>query len=81
MPKSREVADNDKFKFNNEFTAKLFRIKINSIQMKETVRFFNDSTYNILITNFFCRMKSKKQLKNVCIKIGSIKSMLQLFAS
>jgi cullin 4 len=36
-PKSREVADQDKFKFNNEFTAKLFRIKINSIQMKETV--------------------------------------------
>lgn len=36
-PKSREVEDQDKFKFNNEFTAKLFRIKINSIQMKETV--------------------------------------------
>ncbi|CRK95544.1 CLUMA_CG009009, isoform A [Clunio marinus] len=36
MPKSREVEDKDKFKFNNEFTAKLFRIKINSIQMKET---------------------------------------------
>lgn len=36
IPKSREVEDNDKFKFNNEFTAKLFRIKINSIQMKET---------------------------------------------
>jgi cullin 4 len=36
-PKSREVENKDKFKFNNEFTAKLFRIKINSIQMKETV--------------------------------------------
>ncbi|CAG9801380.1 unnamed protein product [Chironomus riparius] len=36
IPKSREVEDKDKFKFNNEFTAKLFRIKINSIQMKET---------------------------------------------
>ncbi|KAG5677740.1 hypothetical protein PVAND_007471 [Polypedilum vanderplanki] len=36
IPKSREVEDHDKFKFNNEFTAKLFRIKINSIQMKET---------------------------------------------
>ncbi|XP_070502007.1 cullin-4A isoform X2 [Chironomus tepperi] len=36
IPKSREVEDNDRFKFNNEFTAKLFRIKINSIQMKET---------------------------------------------
>lgn len=37
MPKSREVLDKDRFRFNNEFTAKLFRIKINSIQMKETV--------------------------------------------
>lgn len=37
FPKSREVNDKDNFKFNNEFTAKLFRIKINSIQMKETV--------------------------------------------
>lgn len=39
IPKSREVEDNDRFKFNNEFTAKLFRIKINSIQMKETVSY------------------------------------------
>lgn len=37
IPKGREVEDNDKFQFNNEFTNKLFRIKINQIQMKETV--------------------------------------------
>lgn len=37
IPRSREIEDNDKFQFNNEFTAKLFRIKINQIQMKETV--------------------------------------------
>lgn len=37
IPKSREVDEKDKFQFNNEFTNKLFRIKINQIQMKETV--------------------------------------------
>lgn len=40
IPRGREVDDKDKFQFNNEFTNKLFRIKINQIQMKETVRFF-----------------------------------------
>ena len=33
----RDVEDNDVFVFNASFTAQLFRIKINSIQMKETV--------------------------------------------
>ncbi|KAJ8930871.1 hypothetical protein NQ314_016291 [Rhamnusium bicolor] len=37
IPKGRDIEDNDKFRFNNEFTNKLFRIKINQIQMKETV--------------------------------------------
>jgi len=36
-PKGREVDDEDVFHFNKEFKQKLFRIKINSIQMKETV--------------------------------------------
>lgn len=36
-PRGRDVADNDKFVFNADFTNKLFRIKINQIQMKETV--------------------------------------------
>ncbi|XP_066586611.1 cullin-4A [Prorops nasuta] len=35
-PRGRDVADNDRFIFNAEFTNKLFRIKINQIQMKET---------------------------------------------
>ena len=35
-PKGREVADADSFSFNAAFSEKLFRIKINSIQMKET---------------------------------------------
>ncbi len=35
-PKGREVDDKDVFSYNDEFSEKLFRIKINSIQMKET---------------------------------------------
>lgn len=41
IPKGRDIEDNDKFKFNNEFTNKLYRIKINQIQMKETVTYCN----------------------------------------
>lgn len=35
-PRGREVNDGDRFVFNLDFTAKLTRIKINSIQLKET---------------------------------------------
>lgn len=35
-PKGRDVDDADSFSFNAAFSEKLFRIKINSIQMKET---------------------------------------------
>ncbi|CAG9759330.1 unnamed protein product [Ceutorhynchus assimilis] len=54
-PKGREVQDEDHFKFNAEFVNKLFRIKINQIQMKETTeeqkateeRVFQDRQYQI----------------------------------
>uniref|UniRef100_A0A673LVB8 Cullin-4B-like n=1 Tax=Sinocyclocheilus rhinocerous TaxID=307959 RepID=A0A673LVB8_9TELE len=36
-PKSKDVEDGDKFSCNDDFKHKLFRIKINQIQMKETV--------------------------------------------
>lgn len=36
-PKGREVNDGDTFSFNQAFSEKLYRIKINSIQLKETV--------------------------------------------
>lgn len=32
--------DNDTFTFSREFTNRLYRIKINQIQMKETVSLF-----------------------------------------
>jgi len=37
-PKGRDIADSDEFSFNEEFDDKLFRIRINAIQLKETVR-------------------------------------------
>lgn len=54
-PRGRDVDDGDKFAFNGDFTNKLFRIKINQIQMKETTeeqkateeRVFQDRQYQI----------------------------------
>lgn len=36
-PKGRDVNEDDNFHFNKDFTHQYFRIKINAIQMKETV--------------------------------------------
>ncbi|XP_061105811.1 cullin-4B-like [Conger conger] len=55
VPKSKDVEDGDKFSCNDDFRHKLFRIKINQIQMKETVeeqastteRVFQDRQYQI----------------------------------
>ncbi|BBM97655.1 cullin 3 [Marchantia polymorpha subsp. ruderalis] len=55
QPKGREVEDEDTFVFNEEFVAPLFRIKVNAIQLKETVeentstteRVFQDRQYQI----------------------------------
>uniref|UniRef100_A0A8D0D303 Cullin 4A n=1 Tax=Sander lucioperca TaxID=283035 RepID=A0A8D0D303_SANLU len=54
-PRGKDVEDGDRFNFNNDFKHKLFRIKINQIQMKETVeeqvstteRVFQDRQYQI----------------------------------
>ncbi|XP_071950198.1 cullin-4A-like [Antedon mediterranea] len=54
-PKSKDVFDGDKFVYNAEFDHKFFRIKINQIQMKETIeeqvntqeRVFQDRQYQI----------------------------------
>ncbi|XP_063967788.1 cullin-4A-like [Lytechinus pictus] len=55
QPKGREIEDGDKFAFAKDFKHKLFRIKINQVQMKETVeeqvttqeRVFQDRQYQI----------------------------------
>ncbi|KQK12851.1 cullin-4 [Brachypodium distachyon] len=54
-PKGRDVDDKDEFVFNDEFSAPLYRIKVNAIQMKETVeentstteRVFQDRQYQV----------------------------------
>lgn len=87
IPRGREVDDKDKFQFNNEFTNKLFRIKINQIQMKETVspisyRLHLHHFHEITIVSIFVfhRPKSKKQPRSVFIRIDSIKLMLPSYA-
>jgi cullin-4 len=37
MLQGREVEDGDVFRYNADFTAALFRVKINAIQLKDTV--------------------------------------------
>ena len=54
-PKGREILDGDVFTVNGSFTEKLYRVKVNSIQMKETEketdetneRVFQDRQYQI----------------------------------
>ncbi|ESQ55574.1 hypothetical protein EUTSA_v10024458mg [Eutrema salsugineum] len=55
VPKGKDVEDGDEFVFNEDFTASLYRIKVNAIQMKETVeenastteKVFHDRQYQI----------------------------------
>ncbi|XP_049371557.1 cullin-4-like [Solanum verrucosum] len=55
IPKGRDVEDGDTFVFNDQFTTPLYRIKVNAIQMKETVeentntteRVFQDRQYQV----------------------------------
>ncbi|KAL2524452.1 Cullin-4 [Abeliophyllum distichum] len=55
IPKGRDVEDDDSFEFNDQFTAPLYRIKVNAIQMKETAeenastteRVFQDRQYQV----------------------------------
>ncbi|KAG0233962.1 Cullin-4A [Actinomortierella wolfii] len=68
-PKGKEVNDTDEFSFNSGFTAALTRIKINSIQLKETPeentatneRIFQDRQFQVdaAIVRI---MKTRKQL-------------------
>ncbi|XP_071837977.1 cullin-4A-like [Apostichopus japonicus] len=71
QPKSKDIEKGDKFFFNGEFKHKLYRIKINQVQMKETVeeqtttqeRVFQDRQYQIdaAIVRI---MKMRKQLSH-----------------
>ncbi|ORX96044.1 cullin 4 [Basidiobolus meristosporus CBS 931.73] len=73
-PKGREIGETDCFSFNKDFTAPLFRIRINAIQMKETVeenthtteRVFHDRQYQVdaAIVRI---MKTRKQLSHTLL--------------
>ncbi|KAJ3205102.1 Cullin-4 [Entophlyctis luteolus] len=47
IPKGRDVNPDDKFQFNASFENPLYRIKVNSIQMKETVEENKDTTEKV----------------------------------
>lgn len=47
-PKGKDIEDGDKFICNDDFKHKLFRIKINQIQMKETVFLLHSPHSNVL---------------------------------
>lgn len=55
LPKGKDVNESDSFIFNAQFTEKLFRVKINQVQLKETVEeqkateeaVFHDRQYQI----------------------------------
>ena len=62
-PKGREVDDGDVFHFNKDFTERLFRIKINSIQMKETEeenKKTNDQVRDSTHSHSYCLKSSYK---------------------
>lgn len=90
IPKSKDVEDGDKFSCNDDFKHKLFRIKINQIQMKETVQVLSCSSslqgfrgicdfyFNQL---FSCRWRSKPAPPKGSFRIVSIRLMLPLCGS
>ncbi|KAJ8546606.1 hypothetical protein K7X08_034116 [Anisodus acutangulus] len=47
----RDVEGDDTFVFNDQFTASLYRIKVNAIQMKETVEENTSTTESIFRTD------------------------------
>jgi len=73
-PKGKEVADTDAFWFNEDYTNKLFRVKINSIQLKETKEetertseeVFRDREYQVDAT-IVRIMKSRKRLPHATL--------------
>uniref|UniRef100_A0A8C1YTL8 Cullin 4B n=1 Tax=Cyprinus carpio TaxID=7962 RepID=A0A8C1YTL8_CYPCA len=87
IPKSKDVEDGDKFSCNDDFKHKLFRIKINQIQMKETVLSRHTCYLKVivrLVSWFFAvlhRWRSKPALQREYSRTVSTKSMLPLFES
>ncbi|XP_063918183.1 cullin-4A-like [Zophobas morio] len=70
-PKSRDIEDEDVFSFNNKFTDKLFRVKINQIQLQDSPEEEKETEKNVLVDRQFQIdaaivriMKNKKSIKH-----------------
>ena len=82
-PKGKDVADTDVFRFNTDFSSKLFRIKIRTIAVKETdadvnqtnEEVFRDRQYAV-DANIVRIMKARKQLSHNTL-LGEILSQLK----
>lgn len=76
-PRGKDVGDKDKFMFHYEFAHKLFRIKINQIQMKETVGMdcclFCGWKQDLNEFLKLCRTRNRKRRKRRCTRTGSTK--------
>lgn len=91
IPKSKDVEDGDKFSCNDDFKHKLFRIKINQIQMKETVyllSYWHFTSFNVwgdhltfVFLFFNPRWKNKPAPQNESFRIVSTRLMLPLCGS
>lgn len=70
---SFEVNESDVFTFNQSFKHKLFRIKINQLQMKETVRLCDSVLFNYYLTvHVFRNLKILLPVRE-CFRIDNIK--------
>ena len=70
---SFEVNESDVFTFNRSFKHKLFRIKINQLQMKETVRLCDSILCNYYLTVHVFRNLKILLPARECFKIDNIK--------
>lgn len=60
-PKGRDVENSDVFVFNDDFSARLFRLKVNSIQSKETVSCSFLTSDPLLGIDFACVQAEEQQ--------------------
>jgi hypothetical protein len=76
-PKGRDVGDDDVFMVNAEFKQKLYRIKVNSIQMKETVSDHAFVFFFCFVNCGRCRSKKIQRQHKMSCKIGNIRYFSQ----
>ena len=77
-PKGKDINVDDVFSFNDTLKHPLTRIKVNAIQLKETVSFFFLLPFpssvlfvQSLIVVLFCRWKNRRIPKSACSRTGS----------